>query len=132
VSIEVPVPVEQRVRKKWSRRAKRIGWGVIGAYFLFSILGIFFLRGSHAFLFLWMTGIGMGIRHLRTAKLLEQDDAVAPDDQTANLLQDYEAKIQSEGRREVLGGTLSLPAGASEGELSLAREPGRLSVQDGD
>jgi hypothetical protein len=128
----VPAPVESRVRKKLSKRARRIGLAVIGGYVLISIAGIFLFRGSHSFLFLWLTGIGVGVRYLRTANLLEKEDAVAPDDATANLLNEYESKVRAEAQREVAGGTLSLPAAESKGELSLARESGRLSIQEGD
>jgi hypothetical protein len=132
VPLSIPAPVERRVRKKWSRRAKVIGWTVLSAYLAFVLLAIFFFRGHGWFYFVWTSGFAAGIRYLRAGRELElPTDSTDVDDSTRKIIGDYEAKILSEGRREVAAGTLSIPATTEDrGQLSIASQAGGLSEVD--
>ena len=129
--VQVPAPIEQRVRRKWSRRAKLIGYGLLAFYVGLLLAGFFLFKGGAWWIFIWGSGFAAGIRYLRVGRSLE-GDFVQIDDQTRNLIVDYEAKIRIEGQREVAHGTLSVAPMETDGELSLAADAGRLSEAEED
>ena len=127
--IQVPAPVEQRVRRKFSRRAKVIGY-LVGAGYLGIIAWILHtdIRRWWFALLLWGAGMGIAKRYLGAARKLEQPDSPDPQKKEAkDLVRFYEQKIAAESRRETAHGTLSVAAGETKGELSIPAEAGRLS-----
>jgi hypothetical protein len=133
VTVRVPAAVETRVRRKWSRRAKLIGAGGIVLYL--SCMIVPFVLFDRPWIFMqafamFNIGLAGGVRYLKAARLIELGkDQPVPDEHTRRLVDQYEERIRVEGRREVAGGSLSMPRTATEGELSLPRG-GDLSVSD--
>lgn len=130
----MPASVDKRVRKKWSRRAKLIGYGLLAGYCGFLVTTLLLFETGTWFVFAWSSGFAAAIRYLRAGRLLESNPEVAiVDEATEKLLVDYREKIRVEGQREVAAGTLSIPdAPGGTGELSFTPEAGALSSPSDD
>jgi hypothetical protein len=132
VPIQVPAPVELRVRKKWSRRAKINGYALLVFYIGVLAAGFYVFKGGAWFVFVWGSGLAAGIRYLRAARSLEGADQVPIDEQTRTIIVDYERKIRVDGQREAAHGTLSVAPVETDGELSVVADAGSLSKPEED
>ncbi len=128
MALQIPASVERRVRQKWSRRAKLTGYVVLTLYIALLFAAMFLVKSRIWLVFMWSSGFAVGIRYLRAGRLLEREgDNAIVDEATKRLLNEYEERIGLEGRREVAGGTLSMPTGTGDGKVSLTHDAGGLS-----
>ena len=126
--LRLPAPIEARLRKKWSRRAKLIGYTLVLAYVGLMIWFILATEVSIGVVIAGGSAIAVGYRYLQAARHLEKGHETAVDIPTRQILERFQQRVRQEGAREVIGGALSEPVDAGEaGELSVTGEAGSLS-----
>ena len=109
--VDLPNGIEDRLRHKWSRHARRKGYAIFAFYVLAVATWAYFMVGHPIIIFMLCGGFGLAFRHFRTAGHLLRRDEFVDDDETMALLSAYERRIRSDGQKEVGGGLLSLSAG---------------------
>ncbi len=132
MSVEVPAPIEERLRKEVSRRIRLKGYGLFAAYVIGFVAILALTKSSFWIFLMWTGGYALATRHLRASRVIEERGPKgALDKETRQMVELYESEITRAGQREVVAGSLSVQQPATDGELSLAdRGAGDVSIVD--